>query len=261
MKPQTLSVSAIETYATCPRRYVYSYVYGFEADKGAYQLFWQATQKTFETLRTILANVQGQKAGGREKGEIASEIRFPTRLEAQDIYTQHWRALGGDEFPFASIYEEHGREVIDLVWSRLAENADTHWKLRQSVHVEVAGKTVHVDIDRVEASTQSDNGAPLEPMKFVRTHYGKRKDKPTASTREMLYARAYRQLHPGRNIELHGHNMSTGQMFQIKLTEKREQKLYDELEQLINALESNEFPPKPDPFVCPACPFFLICPA
>ena len=117
---------------------------------------------------------------------------------------------------------------------------------------------VRVDVDRVEASTQAGKS---EPVKFVRTHYGKRKDKPTASTREMLYARAYRQLHPGQNIELHGHNMSTGETFEIKLTEKREQKLYDELEQLLLALERNEFSPKPDAFVCPTCPFFLICPA
>jgi CRISPR/Cas system-associated exonuclease Cas4 (RecB family) len=260
MKPQTLTVSAIESYATCPRRYAYSYIYGFEADKGAYQLFWQATQKTLEALQAMLVDAKGEeeKADGSENRARATRTRFPTRAEAQELYTQHWRTMGGEEFPFAGIYEEHGREVIDLVWNKLAGSRDTKWELRQGFDVEVAGKTVRVDVDRVETSTQAGRG---QSARFVRTQFGKRKDKPAATTREMLYARAYRQHHPGQHIELHGHNMSTGETFEIKLTEKREQKLYDELEQLILALERNEFPAKPDPFICPACPFVLICPA
>ncbi len=260
MKPQSLSASAIESYATCPRRYAYSYIYGFEAEKGAYQLFWQATQKTFEALQTMLSDMKGTEAEakGTQISDTPSQAGFPTRLEAQDLYIQHWSAMGGNELPFASIYEKHGREVIDLLWNRLAGSKDTKWELRQGFNVEIAGKTVRVDVDRVETPTQVGTS---EPAKFVRTHYGKRKDKPTASTREMLYTRAYRQLHPGHNIELHAHNMSTGETFEIKLTEKREQKLYDELEQLILALERDEFPPKPDPFICPTCPFVLICPA
>jgi len=55
--------------------------------------------------------------------------------------------------------------------------------------------------------------------------------------------------------------MSTGETYELKLTEKKEQGLYNELEQAILGLEGNEFPPKPDAFTCPACPFFLICPA
>ena len=98
-------------------------------------------------------------------------------------------------------------------------------------------------------------------MKFVRAHFGKRKAKPAPAARELLYAHASRQHQAGRNIELLVHNMSTGETFQIKLTEKKEQSLYNELEQAILGLEKNEFPPKPDAFVCPTCPFFLICPA
>src|SRR5205823_14455797 len=122
MKPQTLSASAIESYATCPRRYAYSYIYGFEPEKGPYQLFWQVTQKTFEALQTMLADSKGEegKAEGTENAETTSQARFPTRIEAQDLYTEQWRTMGGDDFPFAGIYEEHGREVIDLLWSKLA---------------------------------------------------------------------------------------------------------------------------------------------
>ena len=120
--------------------------------------------------------------------------------------------------------------------------------------MEVAGRTIHVPVDRVEAPAKG-------PVKFVRTRFGKRKEKPTAGTRELLYAKAYRQQHGGQSLELHFHNLSTGETFPIKLTEKKEQSLIDELEQSIQGLERNEFPAVPDAFLCPICPFFLICPA
>jgi CRISPR/Cas system-associated exonuclease Cas4 (RecB family) len=100
-----------------------------------------------------------------------------------------------------------------------------------------------------------------EPVKFVRTRFGKRKEKPSASTREMLYVRASRQHHAGRTTELQAHNMSTGETYPITLNGKKEQSLYDQLEQAILGMERHEYPPKPDAMKCPGCPFFLMCPA
>jgi CRISPR/Cas system-associated exonuclease Cas4 (RecB family) len=98
-------------------------------------------------------------------------------------------------------------------------------------------------------------------VKFVRARFGKRNDKPTPGLRELLYAQAYRQQHGSRSVELHFHNLSTGETFPIKLTARKEQSLIEELEQAIQGLERDEYPPMPDAFVCPSCPFFLICPA
>ena len=120
----------------------------------------------------------------------------------------------------------------------------------------IAGKIIDVPIDGVEVTPQGD-----KPVKFIRRRFGKGKAKPAPSTRELLYAHASRQHHPGQNVELHFHNMSTGETFEVKLTERKEQSLYNELEQAIQGLERHEFPPKPDAFICPTCPFFLICPA
>jgi len=111
-------------------------------------------------------------------------------------------------------------------------------------------------VDRVERSPQGE-----KPVRFVRARFGKRKEKPAVGTRELLYARAYREHQQGQSVELHFHNLSTGETFPITLTTKKEQSLIDELEQSILALERNEYPAIPDAFLCPSCPFFLICPA
>ena len=247
VKPSTLKISAIEGYQRCPRQYLYGTIYGFRSEEDAYQLFWQAIHNTLETLQKRLAGSDGQEANS------------PTVEDAQNIYSRHWQELGGPALPFAAVYEQHGHEVAASIHSKLLESGDTNWKLRHDVTVEAAGKTIHLTVDRVEAAIAGKPGGT--PARFVRARFAKRKEKPTIGTRELLYAQAYRQLHTGQNLELHFHNLSTGETFPITLTAKKEQSLYDDLEQSIQGLERNEFPAKPDSFLCPTCPFFFICPA
>jgi len=249
MKPQTLSASAIEAYQRCPRQYAYSTIYGFVSEVDSYQLFWHATQKTVEALREKMrgSNIEGKQINS-----------LPTQQEIQQLYTQHWQDLGGLDAPFGPMYEEHGHEIVEAVRRTLSIQEDVTWDMRSQFNVDIAGKTVHVTVDRVEASRAPE----VKATRFVRTRFGKRKDKPVADTRELFYAMAYRQLHPGQNVELHSHNMSTGEVVPITLSAKKEQSLRDEVEQSIRGLEQNEYPAHPaEPFRCPTCPFFLICPA
>ncbi len=247
MTPEKLALADLEKYQRCPRRFMYGTIYNFRGEKSAYNAFYRATHYTVEALKQKLEENRGRED---KDGELLTEE------EMRELYTQHWREQEGHTFPFAALYERHGHEVTELIRRKLLASGDTNWFLSQNFTVNIAGKTVEVSVDRIEAPAQND-----EPMKFVRTHFGKRKEKPAATAREMLYARASRQHHPGRNIELYLHNMSTGETYPITLTEKKEQSLYNELEQAVLGLERNEFPPKPDAFVCPTCPFYLICPA
>lgn len=245
MQPQTLKSSTIEAYQRCPRQYAYSSIYRFTSESDGYQLFWQATQKTVESLR---AKMQESKQTGT----------LPSQQEAQKLYTRHWQELGGSDAPFGPMYEEHGHEIVETVRRTLSTREDMTWDTRPQFNVDVAGKTVHVTVDRVESAAPSED----KPTRFVRTRFGKRKDKPTADTRELFYTLAYRQLHPGQSVELHSHNMSTGEVAPIPLSAKKEQSLRDEVEQSIRGLEEHAYPARPaEPFRCPTCPFFLICPA
>ncbi|HLG65239.1 MAG TPA: ATP-dependent helicase [Ktedonosporobacter sp.] len=246
MKPATLSAGAIEAYQRCPRQYAYSAIYRFGNRADAYQLFWQATHKAVEDLH---------KRARQEDG--SGQSRILAEEEARALYTQHWQALGGHLAPFAEMYEEHGHSIIEAVRRNLSIQEDVNWEARPRYNVEIAGRTVHVTVDRVEASNQTGT-----PARFVRTRFGKRKDKPVAEMRELFYVLASRQLHPGQSIELHSHNMSTGEMVPVKMTARKEQSLYEDVERSIQGLESNAYPAQPaEPFRCPGCPFFLICPA
>jgi DNA helicase-2/ATP-dependent DNA helicase PcrA len=247
VKPKKLTLGALETYQNCPRQYMYSTIYGFRGEKTTYLAFWHATHDTVEALRQKLEENKGLEGWNEE---------LLTEKDAEELYSQHWQQEQGDTLPFAVLYERHGHEISELIRRKLLSSDDATWQLRQAFTVDIAGKTIELVVDRVEAPEHAG-----EPIKFVRTRFGKRKEKPTASAREMLYVHASRQHHPGRTIELQAHNLSTGETYPITLTEKKEQSLYNELEQAILGMERHEFPPKPDVIRCPSCPFFLICPA
>ncbi len=254
MQPTTLTASAIEAYLRCPRQYAYRTLYHLDDEEDGYRLFWQATQKTVETLRNQIQGVQEHT---------------PSTEEVRALYTQNWHELGGSETPFATFYERHGHEVVETVQKDLARHSDVSWELHPHYSVEVNGKTVQVTVDRVEMEQhiapqqqqQASTSATATPS-FKRTRFGKQKDKPTAEARELFYTLAYRQHFPGQTPKLYSHNMSTGEAVPISMTTKKEQSLYDEIVQAVQAMERNEFPAKPaEPSRCPTCPFFLICPA
>jgi len=247
MKPNKLIAADIENYQRCPRRYLYSTIYGFRSEQGSYLLFWQAMQKTLESL-------QQTREQENPAGAVPS-TQWPTLEEAHNLYSQHWQALGGQHQPFAAVYEQHGYEVTELIHHKLQESGNARWELRSGYTVEAAGRTIHVPIDRVESASAGD-----QPSTFVRTHFGKRKETPTPGTRELLYARASRQ-HAAPKIELLFHNLSTGETVPMKLTAKKEQNLSEELEQSIHGLEHDEYPALFNARTCPTCPFYLICPA
>ncbi|GAC1354473.1 MAG: UvrD-helicase domain-containing protein [Ktedonobacteraceae bacterium] len=253
MKPATLTTSAIEAYLRCPRQYAYSTLYRFSDQEDSYLLFWQATQKTVETLRN---QIQG------------TSDTTPSPEEVHALYTQHWHDLGGHNAPFAPLYERHGHEVLDAVQHDLTTQSHVTWEMRPHYPVEVHGKTVQVTIDRIEfeqqVEVQKQQEVPATSIapSFKRTRFGKRKEKPTAETRELFYTLAYRQHFPGQTPKLYSHNMSIGETVPITMTTKKEQSLYEEAVQALQAMDRNEYPAQPaEPFRCPTCPFFLICPA
>jgi superfamily I DNA/RNA helicase len=248
MRPPTLSSSAIEAYQRCPRQYAYDSIYHFSGDPTGYQLFRMTIRKVTEDLRTRCQRIS--------IGE-SDPAHLPTQQEIQQLYTHHWQELNGHTTPFAALYEQHGHEVVEALRHKLIMQSEFNWDLHIGLDVDIAGAAVRVTIDRVETTNKAST-----PVRFVRTRFGKSKEKPTVETRELLYILAHRQHHPEQNVELHSHNMSTDEVMPMKLTQKKEQSLRESIEQAIQGLQDNHYPAQPSqPSRCPSCLFFWICPA
>ncbi|HEU5377340.1 MAG TPA: UvrD-helicase domain-containing protein [Ktedonobacteraceae bacterium] len=238
MQPARLRAGQIEDYQTCPRRYAYSTIYAFQNQDGTFLPFWQATS---DTLKALVERA-------------TAEDRPASQEQVAELFSSYWRAQGGDNRPFAQLYERHGQEIVARVWDQLQEKQAEAWKLRQNLTVELAGRSIEVSVDRIEVSAQAE-----QPTKFIRNRFGK--GKPSAGTRELLYLHARRQHHAGQEVTLQTHNLSTGERHEIKVTTRKEQSLLSDLEQAVQGIERHDFTPRPDAHTCASCPYFLICPA
>ena len=239
-RPPRLTSGQIEDYQVCPRRYLYSTVYAFRRNDGAFLPFWKTTH---ETLRTLVQRMLGEK-------------KAVSKEEVGELFRHHWHAHGGESGPYAQLYQRHGEEVVEQIWSKLRGEESGEWQLRQSLTVELAGEKIDVTIDRVEEAVPGS-----QPARLVRTRFAKKGSKPSTGMRELLYVHASRQHHAGQEVALQTHNLSSGETHEIKLTPRKEQSLMSELEQAIAGIERQDFTPRPDAYVCATCPFFLVCPA
>jgi DNA helicase-2/ATP-dependent DNA helicase PcrA len=238
MRPLRLTAGQIDDYQICPRRYMYSTVYAFRRDNSAFLSFWQTTQAT---LHTLVQRMLG------DKQQVSKE-------EVSELFKHHWHAHGDANGPFAQLYQRHGAQVVELIWDRLCAEETGEWHLRQNLTVELAGQQIDVTIDRVES-------VGSQPARLVRTRFARKGSKPAAGTRELLYMHARRQHHAGGEITLQTHNLSSGETQAITISARKEQSLMGELERALAGIEQQDFTPRPDPYTCATCPFFLVCPA
>jgi DNA helicase II / ATP-dependent DNA helicase PcrA len=158
-------------------------------------------------------------------------------------------------------------------------------RLEQPVLVRVGGRVIEVTLDRVEGDARlgrdgrptsvriplpPDAGSPVEvdavapptpaPMRIVRHRLG-RGGVSQADLRALLYALAAEQERGAAPAELFQHNLTTGELERVRLDTKRLARLRDELAEALAGMESGVYPARPDPTICPSCPFLLICPA
>lgn len=239
MKPSQLTIEDIETFQRCPRQYAYGSIYHFGDEARDYRLFRQATQKTLEDLNRLIQDSADQ----------------PKQQEVQELYTQHWQALGGPASPFAAMYEEHGHEVVEIVRRQLIATQETQWNMRHRLEIDIAGRQIRVTIDRIEQSSQS------EPVKFVRARFSKSKKQPDPDMRDLFYTLAYRQHFAGQEVEIYSHNLSKNEMVPRKLSARIEKNRHEKAVRLIEEMEHEHYPARPEKSdTCQSCPFYWICP-
>ncbi|HEX6779240.1 MAG TPA: ATP-dependent helicase [Ktedonobacterales bacterium] len=286
LRPAALSVTELETYLRCPRRYEYLYVYGLQPVEQGYRQFYESVQRVVRALHESFA-ASGVPSEQPKQAEADDTAAIPTLTldDARDLFVDGWRQHGPLEHPFADIYFTHGLRVIERTWSDLAgvplaseaeapagDEASAEGvtanklaassRLSQKLGVQLDGQRVEVTVDRVEDEQRLPFGEGQRPVRLVRHKLsGKDDEKPDVEVRHILYALAQEQRAPGRPVEVYEHNLSTGALTPVPLTSRAAQNRRADLAQALDGLRARRYPPKPDRFVCPRCPFVLICPA
>jgi hypothetical protein len=290
----------VEVYQRCPRQYAYRYVYKLQPREVGLATLRHALQAALYKLQQRLTKSGRRAANGRKPAQFGLtealklfESEWARRLE-QERHVQ----TGGDNGDSASslpepatiagdafleLYRRHGRQVIERAWTQMAarhrseepdrpssqlafDALETHFD--EQVTVQVRGRELRIVLDRVESgataasagSTEVGAGSmPSAPTRLVRHRLGaSNPGKPDLHA--LLYSLAAQKSGAGAP-ELYSHNLTTGELDQVTLDERKLAKLHEELDSVLEGIDRGFFPPRPDPAMCHSCPFLLICPA
>jgi CRISPR/Cas system-associated exonuclease Cas4 (RecB family) len=291
---QPLTISALETYARCPKQYAYRYVHGL-----------RPREIGLSTLRRSLHTTLNDLHASSVERRIANASP-PSLEEALALFESAWRgavrgsngtgdepdapalraADGGDdpslaqtEGPFDDVYRRHGRDIVARVWSSLVapssvdsggQAGEDRLAFDQTVLVRVGGRDIAVKLDRVDMPTSRERvragrrpparptGQLPEPARVVRHKLGLSQER-SPDLRALLYRLAAEQA-PGERPDVFQQNLTTGEVQPLEIDQRRLTKLRDDLDELITGIERGDFSPRPSPNVCNSCPFLFVCP-
>ena len=293
-EPRPLTISALETYARCPKQYAYRYVHGLRPTEVGLATLRRSLHATLHELNERVVSAR-------------PELSRPTLHEALALFERAWTsALGNDseqlqqaddgserraptvelasrkDGPFDDMYRRHGRDIVARMWSSLASSPEetphaqepqtgaAHATFDHTVTVHVGDRDIQVSLDRVEhapaparaLSTQRRKAAPpaaeTEPRRVVRHKLGLAQDR-APDLRALLYRLAAEQT-VGARADLLQQNLTTGEVLPLQIEPRRLSKLQEDLDELITGIEREEFAPTPSPTLCQSCPFLFVCP-
>ena len=274
-----LSVAELETYQRCPRQYAYAYVYGLRAQSGGLGLLNRSVREALHALRD----------------ETSSATTYATLADARKLFEQTWEAAregtasesGG---PYEAVYRRYGQLIVERAWQSLAKRqkaastegtterdttgtASKEQDLERELTVQVGGREVTLQVDRVEreGAAASDgtsngnghaagaNGGSGSSLRLVR-HRLTQAGRP--DLRALLYTLAAEErARRGETVELVQEHLPTGHSAPIELSVRQRASLREDLEDAMDGIASQNYPPRNDPHTCQGCPFLLICPA
>ena len=122
------------------------------------------------------------------------------------------------------------------------DTQETHFD--EQVTVQVRGRELSVVLDRVErgvAGDSPDSPDSSVPLRLVRHRLGNNGvGKPDLHA--LFYALAAQQGGT-QSAELYSHNLTTGELDRVVLDERKIAKLHEELNSILEGIESGYFPP------------------
>ena len=272
----TLSVSAIETYARCPRQYAYRYVEGFSGSDGSLP---RMRRGILEALRLLHSAPDENATTAHGDKDAGAPSLADALLRFDDLWMASGTANGASqpeteddtrERPFGDVYRRYGHRIIERAWHELANGGGQHRGrtgevgFEELVAIPIGKRTIALTVDRVEhapatpETTESTTPKPAS-TRYVRDRLGAASDSP--DLRALLYTMAAEQhTAAGAPVEVSQRNMTTGEREPVTLRPRQRENLHDELASAVEGILRNDYAPRPETHRCQSCPFLLICP-
>jgi superfamily I DNA/RNA helicase/CRISPR/Cas system-associated exonuclease Cas4 (RecB family) len=251
---EPLTAFALETYQRCPRQYAYRYVDRLQPHSANVTTLQAALRRTLDALR--------ERA---DAGDLALEEALTLFDDAFDD-TQSGRR---EDDPYTPLYQRYGRLAVEREWRVLAlspaepgERAARVAERDHEVQIRVDDDIIRLTIDQVERPARQSAGGPRQPdvteLRYVRRKLGSADDR--GGLRDYLYTLAAEQRGTAP-AQVAQRQIATGETTPVTISERRRMTLRRDLRTILDGIHREEFPARPDPRICAACPFLLICPA
>lgn len=231
-----VAATSLETYETCPRRYLYQYGYQLYDDVAPFLRMHQTIHDVIDHLTDLTE--QGQT------GELPRD--------EDDLRRLVWQVFARHELPDALYSDDYFTEAfrhVCHIWRELRNDPLVAQSVNQRVIVQRPAGPVSVRIDRVE---QTANG-----LRYVQLKSGRVRKDDHLDMRVMLYALAAQEHAP--NAELAIRYTATGETRTVTHRKDTVKNHTTKIDALLGAIAAGRWEPNYGE-QCASCPFNLICP-
>jgi superfamily I DNA/RNA helicase/Zn-dependent peptidase ImmA (M78 family)/CRISPR/Cas system-associated exonuclease Cas4 (RecB family) len=255
---EPLTAFALETYQRCPRQFAYRYVDRLQPHSASMTALQVALKRSLEVLR---------ERSREDTGDLALEEALTLFESAYD----EARSGKREDDPYAPLYRRYGRIAVEREWQALtaSESGSDRATSRVAEHdrevqVRVDDDVIQLTIDQVEHPQREIVGGLRLPdvaeLRYVRRKLGAADDR--GGLREYLYTLAAEQRANGKApAQVVQRHLTTGVTSPVALSERRRTTLRRDLQAILDGIHREDYPARPDPRACAACPFLLICPS
>ncbi|HKV27466.1 MAG TPA: ATP-dependent DNA helicase [Candidatus Acidoferrales bacterium] len=238
-EPLQLSASAIETYKSCPMKYLLQQVWGIRGGPQAAMTFGSVMHLT---IREFVR-------------EIRKERRVPFE-EVMGIFEREWSAAGYQDDYQEEEYRKAGREQLQAFcesYSRMPADVmhqEKAFELPLDPNVVIIGRMDQ--INRLEERQ-------VEIVDY-KTGNPKRAKQADQSLQLSLYALAAQEVLEVEPERLVFYNLTTNEAVATTRDTKALKKARDAVAEVADLIRAAEFPARPG-FICRYCDYRPICPA
>jgi superfamily I DNA/RNA helicase len=256
---EPITAYALETYQRCPRQYAYRFVDRLHPHSASMTALQSALKRALDSLH----DRADEKTGNLSRDEALALF--------DSAYAEGHSGRREDD-PYAPLYQRYGRLAVAREWEAITSavtEAEPHapsvTDRDRDVEVRVGDTSIQLTIDQVEQpARQTTSSGPRQPdvmtVRYVRRKLGAADDR--GGLREYLYTLAAEQrAHGAATAQVALRQVATGETTPISFSERRRATLRRDLQAILNGIRHEDFPARPDPRACAACPFLLICPS
>lgn len=235
----------VETFRACPRQFAYRYYYRLPPRPSAQALLGRLVHETLY-----------QGAQLRRRGEAVDGDRLAA------IYDELWETNRFDKRRFASLREE-GRAMLATYGESTAWRDATFGLVEYEFPgLQVRGHLFRGKIDRVDAS-EGESGRPT----LIDYKTGKPKLLEQLRAGDKLQLALYHEAAIGptgaAHLDIELHYLKDGSVVRVPLTDDEiGRSLYGAsktCDEILQALNTREFPTKPSPWACGTCAYRPVC--